>query len=124
MVWPFMMGLLLMVCTACASEHLTPVSLVVDGLVVLEDLCEEPSEDSQTLTTVEATADMLALPMSMAIWTVRLVSYATVGVGLVLAGKDAKATVDQINEVLPWGLAGPDPDRVPYVPGMAKEVGC
>ncbi|MGD9851732.1 MAG: hypothetical protein AB7T38_10720 [Nitrospirales bacterium] len=113
-----------MACSACSTGHLTPASLAVDGLVALEDLCEELSEDMQTLTSLEATADMLALPVSMAIWTVRLVAYATVGMGLVLAGKDAKATVDQINEVLPWGLAGPNPDRVSYVPGMAKEVGC
>ncbi|MGE0474485.1 MAG: hypothetical protein AB7P17_12700, partial [Nitrospirales bacterium] len=117
-------GLLLMACTACASGHLTPISLAVDGLVTLEDLCEEPIEDMQTLTSLEATADMLALPMSMAIWTVRLVAYSTVGMGMVLAGKDAKATVDQINWVLPWDLAGPDPDQVRYLPEMVKKEGC
>lgn len=118
------MGLLLMVCTACASWHLNPVSLAVNGLVLLEDFCDDPVEDMQTLTSLEATADLLNLPISMTIWTARLVGYATVGVGLVLAGKDAKMTVDQINGVLPWGLAGPDPDRVQYIPGIVKEAGC
>lgn len=113
-----------MVVTACESGHLTPYSLPVKGLVFLEDFCEKPIEDAQTLTPLEATADMFALPLTMAIWTARLVAYSTVGLGMVLAGKDPHATVDQINWVLPFALAGPNPDRVKYHKGMVKEEGC
>jgi hypothetical protein len=67
---------------------------------------------------------MLALPITMAVYTLRLATYFTVGVGMVLAGKDAEATVDQINYVLPMPLSGPDPDRVVYHAGMVKEEGC
>lgn len=118
------MALLFMGITACGTGNLTPYSLPVEGLVLLEDGCDDLTEDAQTLTPLKATADMLALPFTMAMATLRLVTYLTVGVGLVLAGKDPQGTVDQINYVLPLPLSGPNPDRVKYHQGMVKEEGC
>lgn len=108
--------------SACVSQGpLAPASAVADGLVSLEDLCEDPLDDAQTLTPLEATADMFALPLTMAVYTVRVAAYFTVGLGMVYAGQDAKTVVDQINYVLPMSMAGPNPDRVKYHDGMVQE---
>lgn len=119
-----LLGLLFMVMTACEAGHLTPYSLPVKGLVQLEDFCEDPLEDVQTLTPLEAIADMFVLPLTIAIWTVRLVAYTTVGLGMVIARKDSQSSIEQINWILPFSLAGPNPDRVKYHMGMVKGEGC
>lgn len=121
---------LVLLTTGCAANPtpnlspLAPYSAVVDTLVWLENACEDPLEDAQTLTPLEAVADMFALPITMAVYTARLATYFTVGIGMVLAGKDPHATVDQINWVLPFPLAGPNPDQVRYHEGMVKKEGC
>jgi hypothetical protein len=111
--------------SSCATLNpLAPYSAGADGLVMLENLCEDPLEDAQTLTPLEATADMLALPLTMGVYVVRLATYSTVGLGMVLAGREPRTVVDQINWVLPMPWVGPNPDRVAYHPGMVKEEGC
>lgn len=114
--------------TGCAkTAPMTPYSLYTlpfNALATLEDFCEDPIEDAQTLTPLEATVDMFSLPIHMVMYTLRFATYLTVGVGMVLAGKDSKATIDQINWVLPVPHAGPNPDRVRYHPGMVRQEGC
>ena len=118
---------ILMAIAGCATRSVEPVSplapyqLAADTLVSLEDACEDPFQDSQTLTSLEAVADMLAMPINMVMWTLRLVAYGTVGLGMALSGKDAKVAIDQINVVLPWSLTGPNPDQVHYHDGMVQE---
>ena len=78
----FSLVLLTTGCTANPTPNLTPLapySVVADTLVWLEDACEDPLEDAQTLTPLEAVADMFALPMTMAVYTARLATYFTVG---------------------------------------------
>lgn len=122
----FIVGLVLLFLVGCATKPIGPVSplapyqLTADFMVVLEDGCEDPHEDAQTLTALEATADMFALPGTMAVYTLRLAAYVTVGVGMVLAGNDAHATLNQINFVLPFPTAGPNPDHVKYHKGMVR----
>lgn len=121
---PFLGLLIIILATGCGAHPLLPASAVADGLVMLENFCEDPVTDAQTLTPIEATADMLALPYTMVIGTLRLIAYATVGVGMVLAGHEAKATIDQINWVLPWGFAGPNPDQIHPKDMVVLAEGC
>ena len=105
--------------TATKSPTLTPTPLIpysagADVLVWLEDQCEDPVEDATTYTTIEAVADLFALPLTMAVYTVRLAAYMTVGVGLAFYRGESKSVVDQINYVLPMPMAGPNPDRMHY----------
>lgn len=112
---------------AFATTALAPYSfytLPVNSLVMLENLVEDPMDDAATLTPLEATADMFALPVTMAMNTLRLAAYLTVGVVMVLAGKESKTTIDQINWVLPLPLTGPNPDLVGYHSGMILKKGC
>ena len=87
----------------------------------LEDQCEDPLEDAQTLATLEAFDGQPSTPIIVAMVFVRAAVHMTVGVGMVLAGKDPHATIDQINWVLPLPVSGPNPDMVAYHGGMLKE---
>ena len=120
-------GLLLLLCIGCAASgaeqaipllhptsHLAPYQTVARGAVWLENLCEDEQEDRTTLTSIEAVADLLALPATMVTWTARLAAYGTVGIAMAYSGVPANEAVDRINEWLPWGWSGPDPDTVDY----------
>lgn len=50
-------------------------------------------EEAQTITTLEATADTLSLPLTMATYTAGLLMVGIGGVGLVLVGEDPDKTV-------------------------------
>ena len=106
-------------CSATKPPTLTPSPLIpysagADALVWLEDQCEDPLEDATTYTTIEAVADLFALPLTMAVYVARMVAYLTVGVGLAYYRGESESVVDQINYVLPWPMAGPNPDRMHY----------
>lgn len=110
--------------SGCSAHPLMPYSMGADVLVMAENGCEDPFIDAMTLSPLEATADMLAMPYTMTIWTLRLGAYVVAGIPMALAGKDPKATVSQINWLLPMPMVGPDPDRVDYHMGMALQEGC
>ena len=93
---------------------LIPFSAAADGLVWLETQCEDPVEDATTYTSLEAVADMFALPVIMVVYVARAVSYMTVGVALQYAGRDHQTIKEQIDWVLPMPFAGPSPDVVRY----------
>jgi len=106
-------------CSTAKPPTLTPTPLIpcsaaADVLVWLEDMCEVPEEDATTYTSLEAVADMFALPVIMAVYVARAVSYMTVGVALQYAGRDHQTIKEQIDWVLPMPFAGPSPDVVRY----------
>jgi hypothetical protein len=103
---------------------LAPIQLATKGAVHLENLCEDPTKDSYTLTPLEATADLLALPSTMLTYSARLVAYSTIGVGMAYSGVQAKDAVERINGWLPWGMAGPNPDEVHYRNIVTAENPC
>jgi len=107
---------LVLLTNGCAAKPnpLMPYSTVADTLVWLENQCEDPAIDATTYTSLEAVADMFALPVIMVVYVARAVSYMTVGVALQYAGRDHQTIKEQIDWVLPMPFAGPNPDVVRY----------
>lgn len=122
-----MLALFAVALSACSVKPvtpLTPYSLGADGLVLLENTCEDPVIDQVTLSPLEATADLLAMPAQMIAWTARLGAYIVIGVPAAYMGKDMQATIDQINYVIPWPSWGPNPDRVAVQDILVLDGGC
>ena len=111
-------------CSVKPVTPLTPYSLAADGLVIFENTCEDPLIDQVTLTPLEATADMFGLPAQMSAWTARWTAYIIVGIPAVYSGKDAEATVNQINYVIPMPTWGPDPDKLHERGMIILREGC
>ena len=95
--------------------YLAPYQVGADALAWAEDWCEDPVEDAQTITFLEATADTPSLPATMLITTARMVAMVTIGPVMILAfGQDAETVDSRVKHWLPLITAGPNPDTVDY----------
>jgi len=89
-------------------------SAIADTTVWLEDQCEDPVEDAKTVTQIESTADVLAMPYIAIIYMLRISSMVLVALPMAYMGYDLHATVQKIKLALPYSLAGPNPDTTDY----------
>lgn len=116
-------GLLLVCClslAACTSQPVpvtNPLALphvAANTLVQLENSCEDPVVDAQTLTMNEALADVFAFPYNLAMVLARTVAIFAVGVPMAVVGYEPETINGHIAYALPFYRAGPDPRVVKY----------
>lgn len=106
---------------SCASSPtitptpLTPLSVVADAFVWIEDQCEDPVEDAQTITSFETMANAFLMPAVAVVYIARITAIFLVAVPIeYFGGAPVVVTIEKIKWILPYPLAGPDPDRVSY----------
>jgi len=113
-VRPLLLGWLLMVLSSCSTNSLTPYSAVANGLVMLEDQCEDSVLDAQTYTLTEGIGDVFLAPVNLVMVAGRVASYLTAGPVMVAMGYDPNLVHQRIEWVFPIYRFGPDPKKVRY----------
>jgi len=98
------------------TPPLAPDLTVTRGLVWLEDQCEDPEQDAQTVTLSEGFHDALMAPLNLTLLAVMtpIVIVVSIVDGLRLGSAAAtpansQKRVQRIAQWLPFSFAGPDP---------------
>lgn len=111
----------IMILSGCSTTSpitpspLLPVTAITDAFVWLEDQCEDPVEDAQTITRLEGLANAFLMPVVAVVYLARLTALYFVAIPIAyFGGPSVTATAEKINWILPYPLAGPNPDKVSY----------